>query len=162
MKTIIRTGTAGLAFGAILLSAMALPGAALAGECAAADVLASPQMLEEKAGAKVEATVLETISLADWRGVEGLMLRTRRLVIEPGGVVPTHSHADRPAIITIVSGEIVEHNSVCRKPIVHKAGDSIAEFGSDLSHWWENTSGAPVTVLSSDVVPVENPDESMM
>ena len=52
--------------------------------------------------------------------------------------MPTHSHADRPAIIFIVSGEIVEHSSKCAEPIVHKAGDSIAEFGPGLEHWWEN------------------------
>ncbi|WP_205648686.1 cupin domain-containing protein [Acuticoccus kandeliae] len=162
MTKISKTRAASLALGATLLTAVALPAAALAGECPAGDVLASPQTLDMKDGAKVEETVLDTIPLTGWRGVDGLMLRTRRLVIAPGGMVPTHSHADRPAIITIVSGEIVEHSSVCRTPIVHKAGDTTAEFGADLSHWWENTSDAPVTVLSSDVVPAQNPDKSMM
>lgn len=147
---------------ATLFLAAVLPAAAIAGECPPTDVLATPKVLEEHAGAMVEDTVLETIRLEDWRGADGLMLRTRRLVIGPGGVVPNHSHADRPAIITVVSGEIVEHRSSCGVPIVHKAGESTAEFGADLDHWWENTSGAPVVVLSSDIVPAENADESMM
>ena len=34
--------------------------------------------------------------------------RMRKLTIEPMGIVPWHSHADRPAIIYIVEGEVVE------------------------------------------------------
>ena len=37
----------------------------------------------------------------------------RKLTIEPGGVVPWHSHGDRPAIIYIAEGEIVEYASNC-------------------------------------------------
>ena len=50
-------------------------------------------------------------------------LRFRKLTIEPGGVVPWHSHSDRPAIIYIAEGEIHEYASNCAAPIVHKAGD---------------------------------------
>ena len=32
------------------------------------------------------------------------LFRLRRLVVQPGGVVPWHSHSDRPAIIYIISG----------------------------------------------------------
>jgi hypothetical protein len=35
--------------------------------------------------------------------VPGRLLRFRRLVIEPGGEVPWHNHADRPALIYVVS-----------------------------------------------------------
>ena len=50
-------------------------------------------------------------------------LRFRKLTIAPGGVVPWHSHADRPALIYVAEGEIHEFASNCRAPIVHKAGD---------------------------------------
>ena len=50
-------------------------------------------------------------------------LRFRKLTIQPGGIVPWHSHADRPAIIYIAEGEIIEYASNCAYPIVHKAGD---------------------------------------
>ena len=33
--------------------------------------------------------------------VDGRLLRLRKLVVQPGGVVPWHSHHDRPAIILI-------------------------------------------------------------
>ena len=51
--------------------------------------------------------------------------------------MPWHSHADRPAIIYIIEGEIVEYASNCAVPIVHKAGDVVAET-PEVSHWWKN------------------------
>src|SRR5262249_39348819 len=50
-------------------------------------------------------------------------LRFRKLTIEPGGIVPWHSHDDRPALIFVQQGEIVEYASNCAEPIVHRAGD---------------------------------------
>ena len=50
-------------------------------------------------------------------------LRFRKLTIEPGGIVPWHSHDDRPALIFVQQGEIVEYASNCAEPIVHKAGE---------------------------------------
>jgi uncharacterized RmlC-like cupin family protein len=38
-------------------------------------------------------------------------LRFRKLTIAPGGVVPWHSHADRPALIYVAEGEIHEFAS---------------------------------------------------
>ncbi|RAH98356.1 cupin [Acuticoccus sediminis] len=157
MTTFTRAAVAALTFAAASGAT-----AAMAGECAKADRLSTPQTIEMQDGSGVEAVVLSTVPLDGWRGVDGLMLRTRRLTIAPGGIVPTHSHGDRPAIIVIVSGEIDEHNSVCAKPIHHVAGDETGEFGADLSHWWENTSDTPVVILSSDVVPVEEPTGDSM
>ncbi len=69
--------------------------------------------------------------------LRGRELRFRKLTIEPGGIVPWHSHDDRPALIFVQQGEIVEYASNCVEPIVHKAGEIRAEvFGT--SHWWKN------------------------
>ena len=70
-------------------------------------------------------------------------MRVRQLVIEPDGIVPWHSHGDRPALIYVVEGEIDEYASNCAVPIVHKAGD-VARETHDVSHWWKNLSSAPV------------------
>jgi quercetin dioxygenase-like cupin family protein len=78
-------------------------------------------------------------------------LRIRKLVIQPGGIVPWHSHADRPALIYVVEGSITEYSSNCAVPIEHKAGDVSREFGG-LSHWWKNNSKKPVVLLSSDII----------
>ncbi len=75
----------------------------------------------------------------------GRLFRMRRLVIQPGGEVAWHSHEDRPALIYIIKGTIVEYSSHCSVPIVHDAGDLSVEQGG-LSHWWKNTTKKPVTL----------------
>jgi quercetin dioxygenase-like cupin family protein len=75
----------------------------------------------------------------------------RKLTIEPGGIVPWHSHADRPALIYIVSGQIFEYASNCAVPILHKAGE-VARETQATAHWWKNTGKAPVVLLSFDIL----------
>ena len=94
--------------------------------------------------------VLSSIDLAGEIGVAGRQLRTRRLVVQPGGVVPLHSHKDRPALIYTVSGSITEYSSACAAPIEHKAGD-ISREAEGLSHYWVNNGSEPAVLLSSDV-----------
>jgi quercetin dioxygenase-like cupin family protein len=146
--------TGGLALGA--------PGAS-AGQCPADKVVASgkgqPQSAEPARG--VTDTVIVSTNLADESvGVKDRLFRLRKLVIEPGGVVPWHSHGDRPAIIYITQGEITEYASTCAEPIVHKAGDSTAETHA-TAHWWKNTGNETVVLLSADLFPVKS-DPHMM
>lgn len=97
-------------------------------------------------------TVLTSIDISSkFKDATGAKFRLRRLVIQPGGVVAWHSHAERPANIYIVEGAITEYNSGCSVPIEHKAGDAIAEFGAN-SHWWKNNTDKPVTLISSDII----------
>ena len=148
-----------------LAGAVALVGVAqaFAGECPADKVLKTPQQIENVTDdSKLKGEVINTVDPSGWRGMKGLMLRTRRLTILPGGFVPTHSHADRPAIIYIVTGQIVEHSTQCAVPVVHKAGESIAEFGAGLQHWWKNEGRTTVVLTSSDLVPIEMMNDKMM
>jgi quercetin dioxygenase-like cupin family protein len=39
--------------------------------------------------------------------LDGRLFRLRQLDIEPGGIVPWHSHGERPAQIYIVKGSII-------------------------------------------------------
>jgi quercetin dioxygenase-like cupin family protein len=89
-------------------------------------------------------------------------MRIRRLVVQPGGIVPWHSHADRPALIYIVSGSIQEYASNCSVGIEHKAGEvSIEKLG--VEHWWKNTGKVPAVLLSSDIFhEMKKEDEHMM
>lgn len=99
----------------------------------------------------VTDTVLEQIDLAkEMIGAADHKFRLRRLVIEPGGIVPWHDHADRPALIYIVSGEVTEYASDCKAPILHKAGDTSRD--ADLSHWWKNTGKETVVLISADIL----------
>jgi quercetin dioxygenase-like cupin family protein len=86
--------------------------------------------------------------------IGGRQFRLRELSMQPGGVVPWHSHDNRPAMIYIVSGEVVEYASNCAVPIVHKAGD-IAPEKNGTSHWWKNTGTATAVLISVDLFPVD-------
>ena len=121
---------------------------ALAGQCATPGTNALANAPTMPKG--VTDTVIGSIGLGHEIGVDGRQLRTRRLVVQPGGIVPLHSHKDRPALIYTVSGSITEHSSTCTVPIVHKAGD-ISREADGLSHYWINHGKVPAVLLSSDV-----------
>ena len=94
--------------------------------------------------------------------VPGRQFRLRELNIEPGGIVPWHSHNERPAMIYIVSGEVTEYASSCAVPIVHKAGD-VAPEKNGTSHWWQNHGAVPSKLISVDLFPVaDKMNEKMM
>ena len=82
--------------------------------------------------------------------IKGRELRFRKMVIQPGGIVPWHSHDDRPALIYVAEGEIIEYASNCAGPIHHKAGEIRAET-QGTSHWWKNLSDKPVVLFIGDV-----------
>jgi len=102
----------------------------------------------------IEATDLSTQKVA----LPGYQFRARRLTIKPGGIVPWHSHGERPANIFIVEGAITEYRSTCAVPIEHPAGDVTAEAGQ-LSHWWRNNTNKPAVLVSSDIVPTPMTDK---
>ena len=135
-----------------LLAGVASTGVAFAGECPADKMMANAREAVTFEPTDVTENVLAALALAE----EGPMLadrqmRVRRLVIQPDGIVPWHSHADRPALIYVVEGEIHEYASNCAAPITHVAGD-VAVENHEVSHWWKNLSSAPVTLLSFDIL----------
>ncbi len=76
------------------------------------------------AASGVTDTTLGAIDLGKEKAkIKGRELRFRKMVIQPGGVVPWHSHDDRPALIYVAEGEIIEYASNCAAPILHKAGE---------------------------------------
>lgn len=151
--------------GAAGIALFAAQGAAFAGGCPADKVVAvgAGQPKSDAKAAGVTDTVIASTDLAkEPAAINDRLFRLRRLVVQPGGVVPWHSHADRPAIIYIVSGEITEYASTCAVPIHHKAGESVAER-NPTEHWWKNTGHHPAVLLSADLFPVKGEsDEHMM
>ncbi len=137
---------------ALTLATGFLATAAEAGECPAGKTMTDATKPATHAAKGVTDTVLTAIELGQEPAkIDGRKLRLRRLVIEPGGIVPWHSHGDRPAIIYIVQGEVIEHASNCAAPIVHKAGEATAETAK-VSHWWENKGKQQVILLSADLL----------
>ena len=142
----LKTKLATAAIAVAATSAFATP--AIAGQCPAPgsmDLANAPMMPKG-----VTDTVLASVDLGPEIGVDGRQLRTRRLVVQPGGIVPLHSHKDRPALIYTLSGSITEYSSACSAPIEHKAGD-ISREADGLSHYWVNRGKVPTVLLSSDV-----------
>ena len=152
----MRLGIAALAFAATVNLAQA-------GECPAGKMKDNAISTGEMMPKKVTDTVLASIDLAPkGEAFKGETLRLRKLVIQPGGVVPWHDHKSRPANIHIVSGTVTEYRISCEVPIVHKAGDTVSEFGEGFTHWWKNTGNKPAVLLSADIFHSGMMDDHMM
>jgi quercetin dioxygenase-like cupin family protein len=155
-----RVATAAVAAGALTLAATVS-----AGECPADK--RTPDGSGQKPGATAPKDVTDKVVASTDLANEGPALkdrlfRARRLDIKPGGIVPWHSHDDRPAMIYIVKGTVVEYASSCAVPIVHKAGD-VAPEKRGTSHWWKNTGKETAVLISVDIFRVaEKQDEKMM
>ncbi len=141
---------AGALMGALTFSATT----AFAGGCPADKIVASGKGQAPGATMPQGVTddVIASTDLANEPvNIKGRQFRLRRLEIQPGGVVPWHSHGDRPAIIYVVTGEVVEYASTCAVPIVHRTGEATAER-SGTSHWWKNTGNTVAVLLSADLL----------
>jgi quercetin dioxygenase-like cupin family protein len=137
---------AGIALGATVMAS-----SAFAGECPADQKKTDATKPVDLKPVGVTDTVIAMIDVDQQQGIKDRKFRMRKLVVEPGGIVPWHSHAERPAIIYIIEGEINEYASNCAVPIVHKAGDVVAET-KDVAHWWKNTGDKTVVLLSADLL----------
>jgi quercetin dioxygenase-like cupin family protein len=138
---------------AVAVAIALVPSTAQAGECPAGKSGIDVRAMDNRPASGVTDTVLATIDVAkEPAAIAGRSFRLRRLEIMPGGVVPWHSHADRPAIIYVVTGDVTEFASTCSVPIVHHAGDAVPELHA-TSHWWQNTGKVKAVLLSSDLLP---------
>ena len=134
-----------------LAASVALAAPAFAGECPAGQMRADATKPVNYGPKAVTDMVLAQIDLAGEKiALNGHLMRVRKLEIQPGGIVPWHSHGDRPALIYVQSGEIYEHASNCAVPILHKTGE-VARETHATSHWWKNEGTAPVVLLSFDI-----------
>jgi len=141
----------GLALVGAVAGSIATGSAAIAGECPADKIKANVREKVDYKPVGVTDVTLGSIDLEKQPAhIKDRELRFRKLTIEPGGIVPWHSHDDRPALIFVQQGEIVEYASNCVDPIVHKAGDIRPEvFGT--SHWWKNLGTQTVILYVGDV-----------
>ncbi|MES2149600.1 MAG: cupin [Pseudomonadota bacterium] len=140
------------------LSTLLLALGAQAGECPSDKVGNNPLAGAPSAPVGVTDTELADVDLSRENvKLNQRRLRLRHMSIAPGGIVPLHSHADRPALIQVVAGEIVEHSSKCMVPVLHKTGDVSREFLGTM-HWWKNESTLPVSLTIGDIVNDKKPD----
>jgi quercetin dioxygenase-like cupin family protein len=147
----------------LLASLLSLVAAApaFAGECPKDKVGANP--LPGAATAPVGVTEMELASIDLAQETVKLperRLRYRHMEIQPGGVVPLHSHGDRPALIMVNQGQVFEYNSQCKVPILHKAGEIGREYNG-VRHWWKNEGSVVVVLTIADIVNDRKPDSMM-
>ena len=151
--------------GAVLAALCLAAGSAVAGECPAEHRVADGA--GQKPGPTTPQGVTDVVRYSTDLSKEPIALqnrqfRLRQLEMQPGGIVPWHSHNERPAMIYIVSGEVVEYASSCAVPIVHRSGD-VAPEKNGTSHWWKNTGSKPAVLISVDLFPgAAQLDEHMM
>jgi quercetin dioxygenase-like cupin family protein len=150
MSSLIDLGRIATAGGLVLASTV-FTSAAFAGGCPADKVKADVREPVKFGAVGVTDTTLGAIDLEkEPAQIKDRQLRFRKLTIAPNGIVPWHSHGDRPALIFVAEGEIVEYASNCEVPIVHKAGDIRPET-SGTSHWWKNLGKETVILYVGDV-----------
>ena len=138
-------------------AALTMAGLANAGQCPADKVAANDLQGAATAPVGVVDTELASIELAKENvKLDQRRLRLRHMTIAPGGIVPLHSHEDRPALIMVNAGEIYEHSSKCAVPILHKAGEVAREF-MGTKHWWKNTGSVAVDLTIGDIVNDKKP-----
>ena len=159
-KSTSRTLWQGLALAGIIAGSLASASTALAGECPAGKMKANVREKVDYKPVGVTDVTLGAINLEKQpANIKDRELRFRKLTIEPGGIVPWHSHDDRPALIYVAEGEIIEYASNCAGPIHHKAGEIRPET-QGTAHWWKNLSDKPVVLFIGDVR--HDPDDHHM
>ena len=120
----------GLALAGIIAGSVTTTSTAFAGECPAGKMQPNVRPMVDTKPVGVTDVTLGSINLEKQpANIRDRELRFRKLTIEPGGIVPWHSHDDRPALIYVAEGEIIEYASNCGAPIFHKAGEIAKEAG---------------------------------
>jgi quercetin dioxygenase-like cupin family protein len=156
MRTIIVTLT-------LLLSACvtvndqrgAAPDAALAAiksarvrECPADRVQANARDSSDAQSSGVNAEDIGFVPLAS---DPTRVLRLRRIVVAPGGVIAWHAHDAIQGLALIVSGEMTEFRNTCLDPLLYRPGD-VAREDAATAHGWRNESNAEAVILVSHVL----------
>ncbi len=80
--------------------------------------------------------------------MEGYSLRMRRVTIEPGGATNEHSHANRPGLVFVEKGKVIEHRNGIKREFFK--GDSWIET-ADTNHWAQNKSNKPASLIVIDL-----------
>lgn len=140
---------------------MVIAGLAIAGWTAPAWSQDSEQLIAEAIaqGAPTQTTGVEVTVVpgviplgAYFESLQGSRFRARVIVLLPGAKIAVHAHDKRPGMVHVLEGEMVEHRSDSREPVIRRQGDTFYE-GPGLVHWSENVSPDPVRIFAADILP---------
>jgi quercetin dioxygenase-like cupin family protein len=84
--------------------------------------------------------------------VQGRILRMQMTTYEPGAAGMAHSHKDRPEVVYVLSGKIIDHRGDVAKE--YGAGESLTA-GKDTTHWMENKGTVPAVLIVSTIAKKE-------
>lgn len=105
---------------------------------------------QETTGVSIDWTIV--LNLAEQiPELGGYALRMRKVTLEPGAVIAHHSHASRPIVGYVLSGEYTEVRDE-GPALVRGPGDHWAE-GADVAHWGANRGQVSTVMIGVDVVP---------
>jgi quercetin dioxygenase-like cupin family protein len=94
-------------------------------------------------------TPLVSVDLAsEIDSVQGRVLRMQMTTYDPGASGMAHSHKDRPEVVYVLSGKIIDHRGDVAKE--YGAGESFTA-GKDTTHWMENKGGLPAVLIVSTI-----------
>jgi quercetin dioxygenase-like cupin family protein len=96
------------------------------------------------------AKALVSVDLAqEMSTVEGKVLRMQLTTYAPGASNKEHSHKERPEVVYMLSGRVIEHRGdVARE---YGPGDSFTADRNTV-HWFENRGSVPAVLLVSTIV----------
>jgi quercetin dioxygenase-like cupin family protein len=96
---------------------------------------------------------LVTVDLAsEIDSVAGRILRMQMTTYEPGASNMAHSHKDRPEVVYVLSGRIIDHRGDAAKE--YGPGESFTA-GKDTTHWMENKGAVPAVLIVSTIAKKE-------
>ncbi len=107
----------------------------------------------EHKGLSLEALgVITEESMQATVGLDGHILQLRAITIEPGGQIAKHSHATRPGLVKVISGEWIEGRASGEESFDAVTPKANIE-DEDTVHWFFNRGSEPATALVCDIVP---------
>lgn len=80
---------------------------------------------------------------------KGRLLRMREVTIAPGGFLPMHSHADRPAVAYVLQGTMTEYLEGQAEPVLVQPGQAYSTHRQP--HALLNRGDVPVVFLEIDL-----------
>jgi quercetin dioxygenase-like cupin family protein len=84
--------------------------------------------------------------------VQGRVMRMQLTTYEPGAANKPHSHKDRPEVVYMLSGKVIEHRGEVAKE--YGPGDTFTA-DRNTTHWMENKGAVPAVMLVTGIAKKE-------
>ena len=106
----------------------------------------------EHKGLSVDALgAISPSSMETTIGLTGHKLQLRAITIAPGGQIAKHSHATRPGLVKVISGEWVEGRESGETRHTASTPEGILE-DENTTHWFFNRGDTPATAMVCDII----------